>query len=241
MVGVFISDLGFNGQGIRRFFLGLWGKCISRIIGMKIIVEGNIPKPPFFFVSNHLSYVDVFILSATIKSLFVAKDEMKKWPIFGTIASTAGMIFVNREKRSDVTRVNGEISKRISQYNGVAMFPESTTSPGYELLPFKSSLLDYPAKHQIPVYNASITYTTPDTEQEAYMAISWWGDVPFINHFLNLLTVKNFTGILTISEEPSVNENRKILADQLHQAISSTFKPVIDKSIFLERHGDIYN
>src|SRR5690554_420419 len=132
MVGVFISDVGFNGQSIRRYFLGLWGKSISRIIGMKIIVEGKIPKPPFFFVSNHLSYVDVFILSATIKCLFVAKDEMKRWPIFGTIVSTAGMIFVNREKRSDVKRVNGEISKRISRYNGVTMFPESTTSQSEE-------------------------------------------------------------------------------------------------------------
>ncbi|MFA5668329.1 MAG: lysophospholipid acyltransferase family protein [Balneolaceae bacterium] len=208
---------------------------------MKIIVEGKIPKPPFFFVSNHLSYVDVFILSATIKCLFVAKDEMKRWPIFGTIVSTVGMIFVNREKRSDVKRVNGEISKKISQYNGVTLFPESTTSPGYEILPFKSSLLDYPAKHHIPVYNASITYTTPETEQEAYKAISWWGDVPFINHFMNLLTVKNFTGTLIINEEPIVNENRKILADQLHHSISNTFKPVVEKSVFLERHGDIYN
>ena len=236
MVGRLATTLGFNGQPISSYFLGVWGHLICMVMGMKVNVSGTAPKPPFFIVSNHLSYVDVMVLCKTTQTLFVAKNEVKNWPIFGILAKTIGMIFVDREKRSDVARVNNEISDRLEKNYGVTIFPEATTSPGYEILPFKTSLLAYPAARSIPVHYATISYSTPEDEQEAYMAVSWWGEMPFLNHFINILSLRNFTCNITFCEQPELHSNRKELASTLHKYISSTFNPVIEYSKYAERH-----
>ena len=231
-----MTAIGLNGQPTSSYFLGAWGNIICAIIGLKVHVKGTAPKPPFFFVSNHLSYVDVMVLCKTTKSLFVAKNEVKSWPIFGIIARTIGMIFVDRDKKSDVTRVNAEISDRLARNYGVTIFPEATTSPGHEILPFKTSLLAYPAAKSIPVHYASITYSTPKDDQDAYMAISWWGDQTFFNHFINFLSLRKSSCTITFCDEPEFNTDRKELASELYKKIESTFKPVIEFSEYAKKH-----
>ncbi len=231
-----MSAIGLNGQPTSNYFLGVWGRIICSIVRLKVHVNGKAPKPPFFFVSNHLSYIDVMVLCKTTQSLFVAKNEVKSWPVFGIIARTIGMIFVDREKRSDVTRVNDEISDRLSRNYGVTIFPEATTSPGHEILPFKTSLLAYPAAKSIPVHYASITYTTPEDEQDAYMAISWWGDQTFFNHFINFLSLRNSSCTITFCDKPELNTDRKELASTLYRKINNTFQPVIEFSEYAKKH-----
>jgi len=109
---------------------------------MRLTVNGTPPKPPFFLVSNHLSYIDVWILFATAEGTFITKSDVKDWPIAGFVLSTSGLIFIDRGRRSDVTRVNKEISEGLTSAQGIFLFPESTTSGGADILPFKSSLFN---------------------------------------------------------------------------------------------------
>ena len=231
-----LTAIGINARAWSSYFLSLWGKLICLIIRLKITTEGTPPEPPFFIVSNHLSYVDIMMLISKIRCLFVAKSEVMSWPIFGFMTKTVGMLFVDRSKRSDVTRVNKLISKNITKHNGILLFPESTTSAGYEVMPFKASLLAYPAEQKMPVFYATIGYSTPPSEQPAYMSVSWWGEVPFFSHFLNLLKLKKISGHVTFGEAPVIHSDRKELARLLQEKVSSNFDPVIDYSEYAEEH-----
>lgn len=235
IVGVVLSVFGFDDRVWATYFLQLWGKSTCYILGIKVKIEGNPPKPPFFLVANHLSYVDVMVLLSTVRGVFVAKSEVSSWPLFGFMTRTLGMIFINRAKRTDVRRVNNLIAKNITPSQGVLVFPESTTSEGTRVLPFKSSLLAYPAQINMPVHYAILHYSTPEDELHACDSICWWGDIPFFTHFVRLLKIKGGDATVTFGKDPIIESDRKQLSDKLYQSVNSQFKKVISISEFEER------
>src|SRR5262249_22692599 len=112
-----------------------------RIFGTETSVTGIIPQSGLL-VCNHLSYFDVLILAAITPSEFVAKSEVRKWPVFGWFARLAGTIFVERDKRSHTAQSAAEIASALADGSLVVLFPEGTSSGGETVLPFKSSLLE---------------------------------------------------------------------------------------------------
>lgn len=229
-LGLFFSLIGFNGKKWMAFFLSIWGASICKIIGLSVEVKGEAPKPPYFLVSNHLSYIDVFMIISKTKSVFIAKNEVLSWPIFGFMSQTVGMLFVDRSKKADVVRVNDLISKRISSAQGVLLFPEGTTSNGASILPFKASLLAYPADKKLPVYYSTIRYSTPEKEPHASESVCWWTDITFPSHFMELLKLRKIYGTIHFGNEPITNNDRKELAQELYEKTSKQFVPVTEKS-----------
>ncbi len=206
----------------------LWAKSVAKIIGMNVVVKGTPPNTPFFLVSNHLSYVDVWVFYSILNCTFIAKSEIRSWPIIGFILKTSGVLFVDRNKRTDVKRVNDEISTHLTENQGIVLFPEGTTSAGSDLLPFKTSLFQYPATKELPVTCASINYSSPDYEKPAYQSVCWWNDTPFFKHLFYLFMMKEFKATVTFNDEIVVNSNRKVLASSSYKIIKQTFEPVID-------------
>jgi 1-acyl-sn-glycerol-3-phosphate acyltransferase len=225
-LGLLISFFGLSGRKWIAYFLSTWASSICRIINVDVIVEGEVPQPPFFLVSNHLSYLDIFVILSKTRSVFIAKNEILSWPIFGFMSHTVGMLFVDRNKRSDVKRVNDQISNRISEAQGILLFPEGTTTNGSKILPFKASLLAYPAKNNVPVHYATLRYSTPRNEKLATDYVCWWNDTPFPTHFLNLLKLKKIEATIQFGSEPIVNSDRKELAKSLYRNASKQFVPV---------------
>lgn len=230
IVSLFFSITGLNGKKWAVYFLSVWGSVICTIIGLKVTVNGTAPKPPYFLVSNHLSYIDIFMLISRTRSVFIAKSEVLSWPIFGFMSQTVGMLFVDRNKRTDVKRVNELISKRISNTQGILLFPEGTTSDGSTILPFKASLLAYPAEKNIPVHCVTIHYSTLESEPHASESVCWWRDITFKSHFLELLKLKKIYGKMCFANEPINNNDRKVLAKELHDQAIKEFIPVIENS-----------
>lgn len=210
----------------RHRMLSLWALVVRKIMGMDIHVNGTLPESPFFLVSNHLSYVDIVPFFALLPCTFVAKSELATWPVLGTMAKSLNVIFINRENHRDIPRVNRRISSNIREDQGVILFPEATSSPGKEVLPFRSSLLKYPAEHKFPVSYASITYRTTDKRYPAETSICWWGEMTFADHFFNLLKLKNFETTVSFGDRRVIKDNRKKLADTMHQLVKEMFVPV---------------
>lgn len=227
-----ISIFGFNKIAWSAKIRKRWASTVTKLIGMQVITKGTPPKPPFFLVSNHLSYVDVWVLYSQLQCTFIAKSEVKSWPIIGFILASCGVIFVNREKRSDVKRVNDEISLNLNKDQGIVLFPEGTTSIGATILPFKSSLFQYPATKELPVNCVSITYITPKNGIPAYKAVCWWDDTPFVKHLFYLFVMKKFKAIVTFSDETIIHSNRKELAITTEEILKKSFEPVIDSDIY---------
>lgn len=239
LLGNAFSIFGADKKLWASFARKKWGKSVAKIIGMRIHIEGTPPSPPFFLVANHLSYIDTWVLFSAAKGTFIAKSDIKDWPIAGFVLSTSGLIFVDRSKRSDVARVNAEITTHLTSTQGIFLFPESTTSSGERVLPFKSSLFQYPAQAEIPVSVATITYTCDNKDVDCSRELCWWDDTPFPNHFWNVLKIKQFNAHVTFSAEKLSSTNRKELAQRSFEIVEDHFKPVNQPQIHEEKTGSV--
>lgn len=237
MVTLILSPLGINYEKYRGYLLNYWGKFICVIMGVKFDIRGPIPEPPFLLVSNHLSYADVFVLFSQLRCLFVAKSDVKHWPLIGFIVKTCGILFIDRQRKRDITRVNNNISKNINRNQGIIIFPEGTTSPGMEVLRFRAPLLEYPASTGFPVSYVALSYETPETDEPAYKSVCWWDDTPFFVHFFNLLKLRSITCKMNFGYESVIDNDRKALTSKLHEAVSNELEQTIHPEKFIEEHG----
>jgi 1-acyl-sn-glycerol-3-phosphate acyltransferase len=211
----------------RQVIFGAWTKSFVVISNMQIEVVGTPPKPPFFLVTNHLSYTDIGALRAVVKGIFVAKGEIQSWFLAGRICRDMGTIFIDRANRRDIPRAGEEIIKRLDAGEGVIVFPEGTSTKGETVLPFNSSFLEFAARTDIPVSYASITYRTPPGEMPAHLAACWWEDIGFFPHLWRLLHVREYTAVINFGEEPVMNPDRKMLAAELRAKVAEKFVPVL--------------
>lgn len=214
----------------RNKILSAWGRWAAKTLSIEVHVEGTIPDPPFFLVSNHLSYIDIIVLFSQLKTTFVAKSEVANWPVLGFISRTIGVVFIDRKRRTDVARVNEEISKSVTDYRGLTLFPEGTTSPGSEVLPFRASLLDYPANSELGAHCCALWYSTENGKDEAYKVVNWWENISLNAHLTRLAKEKNIHATIAFGDNVIKESDRKILSKKLHKEVSNLFKPMCNSN-----------
>lgn len=168
-------------------------------------------------ISNHLSYLDILVLSSLTPAVFVSKHDVKFWPVFGQFAVLAGTVFVDRTRRFQVGRVNDEITAALNQGALVILFPEGTSSNGETLLPFKSSLLE-PATHpEWPLAVGWVHYEIDDGD--AGEEVCYWGNHTFFPHMLNLLGKRRVRATVRFGPFSGRGSDRKELAQRLRAEI----------------------
>jgi 1-acyl-sn-glycerol-3-phosphate acyltransferase len=187
---------------------------------MRRTIEGTPPSDtPFILVTNHLSYVDVILLASLVPGVFVAKREVRSWPIWGLLASAMRTIFVDRERHRDSLRVAGIIENALGQGEGVILFPEGTSTDGSVVQPLKPALLDVAARSGHPVHYAHLSYHTAEDAPPAALSVCWWGDMEFGPHFVELCRLPGFSATIAFGEKPIIDRDRKSLARKLHRAL----------------------
>lgn len=211
----------------RQLIFEKWARLFVRIAGCEIETIGTPPKPPFFLVANHVGYFDIPVVRSAAKGVYVAKHDIEDWLCLGRMIRNMGTIYVNRQRKRDIPRAGAEVIERLSQGEGVIVFPEGTSSKGDQVLPFNSSFLAFAAQSDVPVSYVSISYRTPDGEPPPSESICWWDDTPFLAHILRLLALPRLTAILTFGDEPIINPDRKQLAAELRDRVNQHFIPMM--------------
>ncbi|WP_184474009.1 lysophospholipid acyltransferase family protein [Rhizorhapis suberifaciens] len=113
----------------------------ARSAGARVHIEGKPMGHDAFYVSNHVSWIDILALGGHSGCAFVAHDGIARWPLIGWLAAQNNTIFVSRETRRDVHKQVDELRGALARHQPIAVFPEGTTGDGVSLLPFKPSLL----------------------------------------------------------------------------------------------------
>jgi len=223
LIGLIVRPLD---RWSRERLLRLWGKGALAIAGVRVTVEGTAPKPPFIIVSNHLSYVDVMLLAGELGCAFVAKADVARWFLVGWLAKAAGTIFIDRSRIRETMRVNQIIIRALEKGLGIHVFAEGSISPGVDVQPFKSPLLEPAAQLNCPVHYAAITYSVPNGGPPASEVVVWRAGTTFAHHVFGVLSLRRVDACLTIGEEPISDPDRKALADRLWHEVQRRFTPV---------------
>ena len=147
-----------------KFFGLIWGKTLSFIFNIKLIVKGkhNLQDRNYIFAANHASLIDIPLLLIAVNryTVFIAKSELSKIPIFKSILDMAGFIFVDRKNNDNAVKSMNNLMDDIKKIpRSVAIFPEGTRTSDGELLPFKKGAAIFAINTDIPVIPVAISGT----------------------------------------------------------------------------------
>ncbi|MGA2887347.1 MAG: lysophospholipid acyltransferase family protein [Terracidiphilus sp.] len=190
---------------------------ILTALGITYRVEG-LPPSHGLVVSNHLSYLDILILSAAMPCFFVAKMEIDGWPYFGKAARVGGTIFLDRSSLASATTVAEQMSERLKLAVPVLLFPEGTSTDGSQVLRFHSRLIDPATAAGIEITAAAVHYVIEDGTPE--QALCWYGDTEFLPHLIKTLEAPGFLARVRFGRA-RVYPDRRTAADQTHAEITS--------------------
>lgn len=211
---------------MRRAITRAWGKLFFPLIGMRVVLHGRRPTPPFYLVSNHLSYVDAWLLNGLLGCVFVTRGDVERWPLIGLVAKSLNALFIDREDKRDTVRINQLIAYALRQEDGIVVFAESRISRGLDVEPFKSALIEPAIASKVPVHYVTISYETLEGCPPANRIVGWWRPEPFWRHLRRMLRHPGFTATVHFGDEPIPGEDRKQLAKDLHQAVREKFAPI---------------
>ena len=185
---------------LQRTIPHLYHRILCALIGVRIREVGARSRAsPALILSNHVSWLDICVISALTPVVFVAKSEVAGWPVFGWLARLQRTIFINRQARHQTGAATREIAGRLLGGDAVVLFAEGTSSDGIRVLPFRSSLVG--AVHHALGNSTHHTQITVQPMSLAYVGfggvpmgrglrerVAWYGDADLMPHLLHVLS-----------------------------------------------------
>jgi len=145
--GVLITGFLFPLQSVerRKREVEHWSLQLLSLLGVRLFLHGTPPVlggRALMIVANHVSWLDIFAINAILPARFVAKAEVRRWPVVGWLCARAGTLFIERTRRNHTARINEAVGAALAAGDVFAVFPEGTTTDGSILLKFHASLLE---------------------------------------------------------------------------------------------------
>lgn len=204
-----------------------WAKKVMLILGIEVECN-NVPPTAFagLLVSNHLSWLDVLVIQSLMPGVFVAKSEVRHWPLIGSMARACATIFIDRASaRSTHAMVDSTIAAFARGYCVVA-FPEGTSTDGADLASFHSNVFEGAIRAQVHVQPVTLRYLDTQTGSHSEAAI-------FIGDTTLLSSLRKVMGTSTIKVKvhigdciPSQGQTRRSLCHLTHRLIRAQLVPV---------------
>ena len=157
--------------------LKTWSSQLLNILNISIHSEGmpiSQPGAGCMMIANHVSWLDIFVLNEVCPARFIAKSEVRSWPLIGWLCQRSGTIFIERTLRKDAAVINRQISVLLAQGVCVGLFPEGTTTDGTSVGQFHSSLIQPAVDAGVPLWPVALRYQ--DQAGGLCMAAAFTGD-----------------------------------------------------------------
>ncbi len=224
------------GRGKKLFARRYWA-TVATLLGLRIRVLGRVaapsapdpaagPRRPVIFVCNHSSWLDVPVLGGRLLACFVAKEDVGRWPVVGTVARLGRTIFVSRQRRA-TGRERDDMRLRLAAGDDLILFPEGTSSDGSRVLPFHSSFFaaakpngagERACLAEVPLIQpVSVVYDRlggMPVGRTARTVFSWYGDMDLASHFVRLGRWRGMRATILLHPvlDPAEFESRKALS-----------------------------
>ena len=179
----------------------LYHRGLIWMLGVTIRRHGAVPPAGTLLASNHVSWFDIVAIGAQMPVSFIAKHEVKTWPLFGQLANLQRTIYIKRARGRHTLDNRDTMKERLVAGDRLVLFAEGTTGNGACAQPFKSALFSSvqcadETGPDIFVHPLTISYTElrgrlmTQAERDQY---AWLGDAALVPHLLFTLGSPPFT------------------------------------------------
>lgn len=201
-------------------FVCIWA---CRLVGLRRVVRGTPMTTPGAYVSNHVTWLDIFVLNAAKRIYFVAKADVRGWPGIGWLARGTGTVFIRRD-RAEAAAQARLFEDRLRAGHQLLFFPEGTSTDGAQVLAFKTTLFAAffadRLREDMWVQPVTLRYGAPPGAHPQHYG--WWGTMDFGGNLLQILGTPGLGRVEVIYHAPlRVAEiaGRKILAKEAEEAV----------------------
>ena len=210
-----------------------YSRAVCCLLNVRIHVVGAPPEHhSVLILSNHVSWLDILVITATVPVIFVAKSEVRRWPLIGWVARARGTVFVERDRRRQTAEAAADIAQYLAEGQSIVLFAEGTSSDGNRVLAFRPALVgalrealaQVEAGKRIAVQPLSVGYTgllgLPMGRQHRPI-VAWYGDRDLLPHLVEFLRRGAADVTLTWGEpvEHDGGNDRKAVVRSLETAV----------------------
>lgn len=156
---ILVAYFGWGRLSVRDALYRWWSAWLLRWCGVQVNVRGTpVTRGAALLIANHVSWLDIFVLSRQRATIFVAKSEIRQWPVLGWLVAGVGTVFIERGNRKAVPKVSQQMRSRFERGQLVGLFPEGTTSEGLDVLPFHAGLFEAALEADVAVQPVALLY-----------------------------------------------------------------------------------
>jgi 1-acyl-sn-glycerol-3-phosphate acyltransferase len=219
--GMLVMALRFPAldAGGRQARIRWWSAKLLRTLGIGLAVHGTPRAGATLLVANHVSWLDVAAIHAVAPhARFVSKADVRHWPLLGWLVAGAGTLFIERESKRDALRVVHQMAEALRAGDTVAVFPEGTTGPGRDLLPFHANLLQAAIATATPAQPVVLRFHQPGLAFSP--AAEFLGQTTLVQSLWRLACAQGLqVTVLLLDAEGTAHADRRALAAHLRARI----------------------
>jgi 1-acyl-sn-glycerol-3-phosphate acyltransferase len=209
------------GVPLRERLVRRWSARLLRICRVQVErVDGAAPLQHALIVSNHISWLDIFVINSLHPCRFVAKAEIRAWPVLGWLVAQAGTVFIARGNRRDLRHIFKGLVDALAQHQRVAFFPEGTTASQGSLPPFHANLFEAAIDAKVPVQPYALSYL--DGAGGWHPAVDYTGETTFVESIFRIIGGEPVRARLAcLAPIEATGAHRRELAQAAHDAIGA--------------------
>jgi 1-acyl-sn-glycerol-3-phosphate acyltransferase len=213
----------FYGSARRRLAVARWSARILSAVNVEPQLRGVPPAVKdraAVLVANHVSWLDIPLVHSVWQVRFIAKSEVRRWPLIGWLSARTGTLFIQRGKGRHAARINQAIHAAFLAGDAIGVFPEGTTSDGAGLQPFHASLLQAAVDERALVFPVGLRYL--DGEGRVNVNASYVGDTSLIESMAMILRERKIVAeLIFLPAIDAEGKSRRHLAHETHAAITA--------------------